>query len=85
VQRSVIFCHRSKQRGYTGIHIKLVGAYVEHAYPTESVKYRVRDDDRGRRDRAESPMAGRPRSDIAEAVSHILSRELFSSTNDIVA
>jgi hypothetical protein len=79
VPRSVILDHRSKQRGEGGIHTELVGADGQHAYPTESVKYWVREYDRGRGDPADSPKAGRPRSDIAEAVSHILSEQPFNS------
>jgi hypothetical protein len=63
--------------------MKLVGAYGQHAYPTESVKYWVREYDRGRRDSAHSPRVGRPRSDIAEPVSHILSEQRFTSTRYI--
>jgi hypothetical protein len=85
VERSIIFDYCSIQRGYRGIHTKLVGAYGQHAYPTESVKYWVRGYDCGRRDPADSPRAGRPRSDIAEAVSHILSKQPFSSTKYIAA
>jgi hypothetical protein len=83
--RSVIFYHHSKQRGSRGIHTRLVGAYEQHAYPTESVKYWVREYDRGRKDPADSPKAGKPRSDIADAVSHILSEQPFSSTESIAA
>jgi hypothetical protein len=85
VQRSVIFCYRSKQRGYRGIHIKLVGAYAQHATPTESVKYWVREYDRGGRDLTDSPRAARPRSATAEAVSHVLSEQPFSSAKYIAA
>jgi hypothetical protein len=85
LQRSVIFYYRSKQRDYRGIHTKQVRAYGQHACPAESVKCWVREYDRGGRDPADSLRAGRPRSDIAEAVSHILSTQPFSSTTYITA
>jgi hypothetical protein len=85
VQTSAILYHRSKQRGDRGIHTKLVGGDGQHASPTEPVTYWVREYDGGGRDATDSPKAGRPRSDIAEAVSHILSEQLFSSTTYLAA
>jgi hypothetical protein len=85
LRSSVIFYYRSKQRGCRGIHTKLVGAYGQHAYPPESVNYWVRESDRGGRDPADSPRAGTARSDIAKAVSQILSQQPFSSTKYIAA
>jgi hypothetical protein len=85
VHRSVIFHDRSKERGYRRIHTRLVAAYGQHACPTESVKYWVREYDRGRRDPADSARAGRPRSDIAGAASHILGQQPFSSTKFLAA
>jgi hypothetical protein len=84
-QRSLISYYRFKQRGYRRIHTKLVGADGSHAYLTGSVKCWVREYDRGGQDCADSPRAGRPRSDIAEAVSHILREQPFSSTKYIAA
>jgi hypothetical protein len=85
VQRSVIFYYRFKGRGDKRIHTKLVAAYGRDAHTIDSVKYWVREHDDGRRDPPDSAKAGRPPSDISEAVAKVLNEEPFSSTKHIAA
>jgi hypothetical protein len=85
VQRSVIFYYRSKKRGYKAIHRKLIERYGVEAYTLGSVKYWAREYEGGRRDPTDSPRAGRPVSDLAEAISKFLNEQPFSSTRYIAA
>jgi hypothetical protein len=64
-------------------HCTEVATYHRDAYAIDSVKYWVREDDGGRRDRTDFPKAGRLPSDIAEAVSQVLNQQPFSSTKYI--
>jgi hypothetical protein len=82
-QKSVIFHYRLKGHGYKRIQTKLVATYGRSAYTEDSVKFWIGGHDRGRRDPAKLCRIVTPPSDIAEAVSKVLSEQPFSLTKSL--
>jgi hypothetical protein len=80
VQRPVIFYYRRKGSGYKQIPTQLISASRRDAYRATSAKHWVREYDSGRRDRTDAFKSRRPRSDISEAVSTLLTEQPFSLT-----
>jgi hypothetical protein len=62
-----------------------VETFEAGAYTIDSVKYRVRQSDGGRKDPTDLPKLGRPVSDVAEGVFQFRREEPFRSTRHIAA
>jgi hypothetical protein len=85
VQRAVIYRSRLKGHDYKRIHTKLVATYGRNAYTERSAKYWVRKYERRRRARADLSRTDSAPSEIAEALSKVLSEYPFGSTKYISA
>jgi hypothetical protein len=85
VERPVIFCCRSKGRGFKRIHTKLVAASGRDVYTVESPKHWVCESDGGRRGPTDLFKTRKPPSDVVDAVLQVLNEERFSSTKYVAS